>query len=65
MKVYEGRKPVIRCVEHVRRQYVEVTTAAAHGVFWRSRMGCGTRINDDRYFVTLPKNITVEDVLID
>jgi hypothetical protein len=30
------------------------TTAAARGVFWRSRMGYGTRIDGDRYFVTLP-----------
>mgnify|MGYP007125788028 CR=1 FL=1 len=41
------------------------TTAAAHGVFWRSRMGCGTRIDSDRYYVTLSKNMTVEDVLIE
>ena len=41
------------------------TTSVAHGVFWRSRMGYGARIDGDRYFVTLPKKMTVEDVLID
>ncbi|MFC0220484.1 hypothetical protein ACFFJ7_19060 [Pseudochelatococcus lubricantis] len=41
------------------------TTAAARGVLWRSQMGYGTRIDGDRYLVTLPKNMTVEDVLID
>ena len=41
------------------------TTAVAHSVFWRTRMGDGTRIDGDRYFVTSPKKMTIEDVLID
>ncbi|MCA3438223.1 MAG: hypothetical protein INF48_12985 [Rhodobacter sp.] len=41
------------------------TTEAAHCVFWREQMVYGARIDGDRYFVTLPKNMGIEDVLID
>jgi len=33
-------------------------------VFWREQMVYGTRIDSDRYFVTSPKHLTIEDVLM-
>ena len=40
------------------------TAAAAHSVLWRARMGYWARIDGDRYFVALPKKMTIEGVLI-
>jgi len=37
--------------------------SAARGVFWR-QLGYGTRVEGDRYFVTLPKGVSVEDCVI-
>lgn len=52
------------CTKPDGSSWSKAATAAARGVFWRSQMGYGTRIDGDRYFVTLPKNMTIEDVLI-
>ncbi|OYX68778.1 MAG: hypothetical protein B7Y95_19500 [Rhizobiales bacterium 32-66-11] len=65
MKVYEGRKPVIRCVEHERRPCVERHHRRGTRRVLALADGLRDAIDGDRYFVTLPKNMTIEDVLID
>lgn len=51
------------CVKEDGTAWSKSAASAARGVFWR-QLGYGTRIDGDRYFVTLPKGMTVEDCII-
>lgn len=51
------------CVKESGEPWSKAAASAARGVFWR-QLGYGTRAEGGKYFVTLPKGITLDDCII-
>lgn len=51
------------CVKESGEPWSKAAASAARGVFWR-QLGYGTRVDGDKYFVTLPKGMTIENCVI-
>lgn len=51
------------CVKESGEKWSKSAASAARGVFWRS-LGYGSRVDGDRYFVTLPRGMKIEDCIV-
>lgn len=52
------------CVTAEGKPWSKAAAAAARGVFWRSQMGMGTKVEGGKYYVVLPDGMKIEDCIV-